>query len=439
MKKLLFVGALLSIFFSSCSLIGGGGGKSSTTYTGGTKGAKSKKYKESPPYGMVLIKGGYFLMGSSDEDMFTTLTSTPKPITIDAFWMNETEVTNSEYRRFTDYVKEYNLRKLLGYEVLEDKNGIPLDQPQVDWGKKFRWKDQEVQDALTSMMYSPEESLMGKREVDTRKLLYEWQWIDYQQAASVRWNSDENKYEGKIRNDKGEMVEVQSRADFIKKDAINVYPDTLCWIRDYAYTYNELFATRYFWFPGYNDYPVVGVTWKQANAYARWKSEVDIPRKKQLPREYRLPTEAQWEYAARGGLNQQLYPWGGYYATNAQGCYLANFKPQRGRYSFDGGVRTTPVASYEPNEYGLYDMAGNVAEWTENTFDENAYSFYDDLSPIYTYNATKEDPAIKKRKVIRGGSWKDIAYYIECATRTFEYQDSAKCYLGFRLVSPYSN
>ena len=83
---------------------------------------------------------------------------------------------------------------------------------------------------------------------------------------------------------------------------------------------------------------------------------------------YRLPTEAEWEYASRGGLENQMYPWGGLYTRNDKGCFLANFKPLRGRYADDGGNTSMAVASYAPNDFGLYDMAGNVAEWTSSAF-----------------------------------------------------------------------
>ena len=114
---------------------------------------------------------------------------------------------------------------------------------------------------------------------------------------------------------------------------------------------------------------------------------------------------------------------------------MANFKPRRGNYSADGGVRTVSVASYNPNEYGLYDMAGNVAEWTSNTYDESSYAFTHDMNTDMDFLYEKEgDSHIKKRKVIRGGSWKDISYFIQNGTRTYEYQDTAKCYIGFRCA-----
>jgi formylglycine-generating enzyme required for sulfatase activity len=95
------------------------------------------------------------------------------------------------------------------------------------------------------------------------------------------------------------------------------------------------------------------------------------------------------------------------------------------------------VGSFEPSSYGVYDMAGNVAEWTANAYDESAYVFSHDLNPDYKYNAKPDDPPVMKRKVIRGGSWKDIAYYIQTGTRSYEYQDTAKAYIGFRCVRSY--
>jgi len=130
-------------------------------------------------------------------------------------------------------------------------------------------------------------------------------------------------------------------------------------------------------------------------------------------------------------------PLGGYYTRNKEGCFLANFKPLRGNYADDGAVVTTSVGTYQPNEYGLYDMAGNVAEWTSSAYDESAYTFSHDLNPDYRYNAKPSDPPVLKRKVTRGGSWKDIGYYMQNGTRSYEYQDTSKSYIGFRCVRSY--
>jgi formylglycine-generating enzyme required for sulfatase activity len=82
-------------------------------------------------------------------------------------------------------------------------------------------------------------------------------------------------------------------------------------------------------------------------------------------------------------------------------------------------------------------MAGNVAEWTSTAYDESMYEFSHDLNPEFKYDAVDHDPPSMKRKVIRGGSWKDINYFMQTGTRCNEYMDTAKCYLGFRCVMSY--
>jgi sulfatase modifying factor 1 len=197
----------------------------------------------------------------------------------------------------------------------------------------------------------------------------------------------------------------------------------------------------YFWHPVYDHYPVVGVSWKQATAFCIWRTHLmnDFrnSRGKVIVNDFRLPTEAEWEYASRGNFDQSPYPWGGPYIRNRRGCFLGNFKPLRGNYVDDGGMHTIVVAHYWPNGFGLYDMAGNVSEWTANSYEEAAYNFAHDYNMDYRYEATDNDPPVLKRKVIRGGSWKDIGYYMQTGARTYEYQDTAKCYVGYRCVETY--
>lgn len=242
-------------------------------------------------------------------------------------------------------------------------------------------------------------------------------------------------------NSKGQHNAIRGHTDrsrYIIRERINVYPDTLCWVRDFTYSFHDPMAENYFWHTAYDNYPVVGVTWCQAKAFSVWRTQLyhswllaggDL-----YVNDFRLPSEMEWERAARGDLNQSQYPWGGPYIRNANGCFLANFKPMRGRYFEDGGFHTVKVYSYNPNGFGLYCMAGNVAEWCNSAWDESSYEFTHDLNSEYTYDALDDDPPAKKKKVIRGGSWKDIGYYLQNGTRTFEYQDTAKCYIGFRNV-----
>jgi gliding motility-associated lipoprotein GldK len=270
-------------------------------------------------------------------------------------------------------------------------------------------------------------------------LYYEYYWIDLQAAARKDFQSEANYQDASFANRSQGM---RDRSVFIKKEKINVYPDTLAWVYDYAHSFNDPLTEKYFWHVAYDHYPVVGVNWNQAKAFCIWRTEkLNKYLKSQKDEtaallEYRLPTEAEWEWAARGGNHMNPYPWGGPYTRNDRGCFLANFKPLRGNYIADGALRTTIVGHYPPNDWGLYDMAGNVAEWTNSAYDPLSYNTWD-INPNYTYNAKATDPAIMKRKVIRGGSWKDIAYYLEVTTRTYEYQDTAKCYIGFRCVQPF--
>ncbi|MDX9909714.1 MAG: SUMF1/EgtB/PvdO family nonheme iron enzyme [Bacteroidales bacterium] len=403
-----------------------------------------KKWRETQPYGMVYVRRGSFNIGPSDQDPAMAGVPT-KTVSQDAFWMDDTEITNNEYRQYVHWVRDSTARRLLGEQypeflITETRQGVPLDPPRVNWREKIKWNDPDHLMAMEDLFVPENERFFGKNELDARKLIYEYWWIDLQQAArrSNSYNFKTQRYEGNVYDINGELRPIENRSSFIMSDQVYVYPDTLAWIRDFTYSYNEPWATRYFWHPGFDEYPVVGVTWKQALAFCNWRTKIqtDYLTTKRQPglQAYRLPTEVEWEYAARGGKDFSMYPWGGYYARDKKGVFLANFKPLRGNYAEDGGIITMKVGSFEPNEYGLYDMAGNVAEWTETAYDEAGYSYFSDLNPTFTYNARPDDPPVMKRKVIRGGSWKDVAYYTQVSTRSFEYQDSTKSYIGFRCV-----
>ena len=440
MKKLIsFCSILAALIISSCS----GGSSGELT---GVQGRG--RYFEPDPYGMVFIPQGSYTMGPNDQDVPWASNATSRTVTVDPFWMDETEITNNEYRQFVFWVRDSIMRRMLGeqiddFVISEDAFGNPIDPPALNWDIRIDFREEEVNEILSELYVPNEERFYGRKEIDTRKLMYEYFWIDLKQAAqkSNRYNYQTQKYEGYVINNDGERIEIQDRSNFIIRDRVNVYPDTLCWIADFTFSYNEPLTTMYFWHPAYDNYPVVGVSWKQATAFAIWRTNFlndALAKSKQAwVHSDRLPLESEWEYAARGGLDHSMYPWGGYYTRNKQGCFLANFKPLRGNYIDDGGSTTLPVGSYTPNEYGLYDMAGNAAEWTANAFDESAYIFSHDLNPDYKYNAKPDDPVVLKRKSVRGGSWKDIGYYLQCGTRTYEYQDTAKSYIGFRCVRSY--
>jgi sulfatase modifying factor 1 len=393
---------------------------------------KRQVWNPTDPYGMVFIPQGSFNMGPSDQDVPFANVTASKTISVGAFYMDETEITNNEYRQFVTWVRDSLAHIILGeagiegHLIEEDEYGNFLEPARIDWGTRIRWDDTEVREILEEEMYLPEhERFNGVRQFDTRKYIYKYQVLDLQTAAN------KSKREG-------DAPGKRDRSEFLSEVEISVFPDTLCWIADYAYSFNDPYTQNYFWHNSFDDYPVVGINWKQATAFTKWRSQMmnAFLRKIKQPSmpEFRLPTESEWEYASRGGLDFSPYPWGGPYTRNIKGCFLANFKPLRGNYVADGGLKTLKVQSYNPNGFGLYDMAGNVAEWTSNAYDESAFSYSHDMNMDYTYDANEDDHAVLKRKSIRGGSWKDIAYFIQTSTRTFEYQDTAKSYIGFRCA-----
>lgn len=420
MRRLLFPSsdkAYTHVFFVLLILLAGCG----SSDQGQLVGVRDRPdWFHSEPYGTVYIPHGSFTMGPSDQDVPYAMVAQSKTVTVNAFYMDDTEITNNEYRQFVNYVRDSIAHRLLGGEhILEEGEA----NERINWKAKIKWDDEQNAETLAEMYLPENERYFKKKEFDVKKLNYDFFDIDYREAARKANRS-------------------QSRANFVKKYTVNVYPDTLTWIHDFSYTYNEPMTLSYFWHPAYDDYPVVGVTWKQARAFCNWRSRLyenyftSIGESALQP--FRLPTEVEWEYAARGAYALSPYPWGGPYIRNSYGCFLGNFKPMRGNYSDDGGIYTLNVHSYWPNDYGLWCMAGNVAEWCEDAYDESSYNFIHDLNPTYIYEAKETDPPALKRKVVRGGSWKDIGYYLQTSTRSYEYQDTAKCYIGFRCAMTFN-
>lgn len=369
------------------------------------------------PLGMVYVPPGTFHMGPSDEDVNYAFTARNKQVSISGFWMDATEITNNEYRQFTNWVRDSIAGKLMGYVKTGTDGNEYLDWKQV---AAIKWNDKATIEKIDAMIVTPDNRIFGQKELDATKLLYHSEVFDFKEAA------------------KRENANV-ARGKFIVKKDVPVFPDTLVWVRDFAYSYNEPMAKQYFSHPAFGNYPVVGVNWKQATAFCEWRTNnllnaYLLSKKRSTASPFRLPTEAQWEYAARGGRSQSPYPWGGPYLRNKKGCLLANFKPGRGNYPEDGGFYTVRADAYWPNDFSLYNMAGNVAEWTSSLYNEGGYSFQHDMNPDIRYNAKDQDPPLMKRKVIRGGSWKDVGYFLQTSTRAYEYQDTAKAYIGFRCV-----
>ena len=455
MKKFIAFTAILAVLISC--------GKSSDK--GELVGVKGAKWHPEKPYGMTLVPGGAFIMGKSDDDLANVGDAPTKTVTVRSFYMDETEITNSEYRQFVEWVKDSTIRFRLAILAEESGQNTGSTNPK---GKStgsigdysFNNSDPEKMSAYDKYMYDnyysigtekdanaykrlnrkvklisdtkkyPDESYIevmdsmylpleasynGLRTIDVNKLKFRYTWMDIQAAAKAK---------------------VGKRQDFIRTEEVKIYPDTTVWIKDFAYSYNEPMHNDYFWHKAYGDYPVVGVTWRQAKAFCEWrtlnKNSYYKSKKKHIDNvnAFRLPTEAEWEYAARGGLESATFPWGGPYTKSDRGCFLANFKPNRGDYAADNALYTVEAKSYEANGYSLYNMAGNVSEWTDSAYDPNSYEFVSTMNPAIIDNSNK-------RKVVRGGSWKDVAYFLQVSTRAFEYSDSARSYIGFRTVQDY--
>jgi gliding motility-associated lipoprotein GldJ len=363
---------------------------------GGFQIDKSFKGQPTGP-NLVFIEGGRFTMGALEEDVINTRDNLERTVSVQSFYMDESEITNSHY--------------------LEYLNGIQKD-------------------------------------------------------------SSQEFYESAL-------------------------PDTLVWKNELAF--NDSYVEQYLRYPGFRMYPLVGVSWTQASDYCLWRTaavnnniamqnqkgdkkskasgkakkgaesnktvassfasggRLKIESGKVLPA-YRLPTEAEWEYAAKAMIgtqyedenqtNQRIYPWDGPNMRTARGrkkgTMLANFKRGRGDYagiagkSNDGAIITTEVYTYPANDFGLYQMAGNVNEWVQDLYRPLSYSDISDLNPVRrndyldkekNYDKKNNNSLIdNKSRVFKGGSWADVAYWLAPGTRRFMDQDSATSTVGFRCA-----
>tara|TARA_B100000787_G_scaffold169695_1_gene161782 strand:+ start:22523 stop:23902 length:1380 start_codon:yes stop_codon:yes gene_type:complete len=425
-------------------------------------GVKTKtKWFAEKPFGMVSIPSGSFTMGKQDEDITGTMSAPARTVSLSHFYMDETEISNSEYKQFVNWVKDSVVRTELAFMAdfasggsLTDETGAPLTGGIYDFAfavadttdsnayQKYmlenyygygaeldsmrplslknniiwdtsQYPDEYYTEVMDSLYIKKDEASNGIRTFNPKFLKYTYSWFDVNGATKGKG----------------------SRKDFMNFETVNVYPDTTVWIKDFNYSYNDPMHLDYFYHPAYEEYPVVGVNWYQAQAFCNWrtKNKNDRMRDKKnfVPTtSFRLPTESEWEYAARGGLEFGKYPWGGPNTTSDRGCFLANFKPVRGNYAVDGALYTVEVKSYNANDYGLYNMAGNVAEWTNTSYNSASYNMGSTMNP-------NVEDRNNKRKIVRGGSWKDIAYFLEVSTRDFEYGDTARSYIGFRTVQSF--
>lgn len=320
-----------------------------------------------------------------------------------------------------------------------------------------------------SVLGSSEEDLLNRHDNHERTVTVASFYMDETEIGNIHWLE----YLFYVQRDSSE--EAYKKA----------MPDTLVWRSQLAF--NDPYVDHYFRYPGFRYFPVVGINWLQANDYCKWRTEVvnkklatdagvEVPEDGgRIPLEsgvvlpdYRLPTEAEWEYAAMALIGntwldenqtqKRLYPWDGHALRNpygqAMGTFLANFKRGRGDYAGiagklnDGAMITDYIYSYPPNDYGLYNMAGNVSEWVWDVYRPLSFQNMDDLNPIRrngfideekgqssTYDKKNFQTLIDDHvRVFKGGSWKDVAYWMSPGTRRYLEEDSSTSTIGFRCA-----
>ena len=471
MKKIIFLStaAFLSLSLISCfgSKVGFG-----TAQGGEVTGVHGSAVNEPAPFGMVLIQRGSIKVGDEANDTLWGTGAPSKDISVDAFWMDETEVSNAKYRQFVFWVRDSIIRERLAdpayggdetFKITEDEYGEPIT-PYLNWKKPIPWKKptEDEQRAIESVYIT--NPITGEKMLDASQMNYRYEIYDYTQAAlrKNRLNPEERNRNTDIPVDYNAVVTISkdtayiddegliiretinrplsSAYDFLNTYIVNIYPDTTCWVNDFPNANNETYLQLYFNHPKYDNYPVVGISWEQANAFCAWRTEYLLrgmgAQAKWIQR-YRLPSEAEWEFAARGKEGSR-FPWEQSDTKSDEGCYYANYKPGEGNYTKDGSLITSACGIFSANSNGLYDMAGNVAEWTSTVYTDAGVLQMSDINPDLQYRAAKEDPNNMKKKTIRGGSWKDPVKYIQGATRSYEYQNESHSYIGFRCVRSYA-
>ena len=326
-KNMIIILAAAAILLTSCM----GANNAAMAVGGELTGSRSAAFNEPAPFGMVLIPRGSLKLGEEETDSLWGSNAPHKEISVESFWMDDTEITNAEYRQFVHWVRDSIIRERLAdpayggdetFKIEEDQYGEPIT-PYLNWKKPIPWRkateDQQI--AINSVFRR--NPYTGAMELDPTQMNFRYEVVDYAQAAlrknqldaakrvrntDVKINPDEvimiSKDTAYI-NDEGEIVRetinrpLSGPSDFVNTYIVNIFPDTTCWVNDFPNAHNEMYMQLYFNHPNYNDYPVVGVSWEQANAFCAWRTDYLLrglgPQARYVQR-YRLPTEAEWEY-----------------------------------------------------------------------------------------------------------------------------------------------
>jgi gliding motility-associated lipoprotein GldJ len=394
MKKLVTfrVLTILALFAATTSCKKSSSSKNSSRATGWQINAKEGgfqyntnfKEQETAP-GLVFIEGGTFTMGKVQDDVMHDWNNTPNQQHVQSFYMDETEVTNIMYLEYLDYLKRVYPPTDENYRAIY-LGALP---DTLVWRNRLGYAEVMTENYLRHPAYS-EYPVVGVS------------WI--QAVEFANWRSDQVaqfylQKEGYLKRD-SHLTDVSADSNFNSETYINA--PSLTFGGNEEVTQPDQRRSRN---------AQVDADGNPINVYARRESGV-------IPIKYRLPSEAEWEYAALGlseirsynvYRGRKKYPWDGQYTRSGKrqirGDQLANFKQGKGDYggiagwSDDGADITGEVKSYAPNDYGLYDMAGNVSEWVADVYrpivdDEfNDFNYY--RGSVYTKNAINDDGTVK--------------------------------------------
>ena len=384
----------LTLGFTSCSKKSSSKNSSKATgwkvndKKGGFQYASDFKKQETGP-GLVLVEGGTFTMGKVQDDPMHDWNNTPTQQHVMSFYMDETEVTNVMYTEYLDWLKNVFPPEEDNYKNIYE-GALP---DTLVWRNRLGYNETMTNNYLRHPAYA-EYPVVGVNWI---------QAVEFSKWRTNRVNESILEREGYLKKD-AKVTDVKADANF----------DTETYLATPTSTFggNEEIVLK--GKKGSKGKPTAnakGETKEAKNVYAQRKSGIILP-------EYRLPTEAEWEYAAAADIGQReyniykgqkKYPWSGSYTRSGKrqtkGDQLANFKQGKGDYggiagwSDDNADITNAVKQYAPNDFGLYDMAGNVAEWVADVYrpivDDEGNDFNYFRGNVYTKNKIGDDGKVE--------------------------------------------
>jgi gliding motility-associated lipoprotein GldJ len=399
-NKIMTVRLLLSLaivlgFATSCSKKSSS--KNSSTATGwkindkkgGFQYASNFKKQATGP-GLVMVEGGTFTMGKVQDDVMHDWNNTPNQQHVQSFYMDETEVTNLMYMEYIDWLKRVFPPDQENYKNIYE-GALP---DTLVWRNRLGYNETMTNNYLRHPAYASY-PVVGVNWI---------QAVEFSKWRTDRVNESTLETQGYLKKD-AKVLDVKADAIFSTETYLNAPSkafggDEKIVLKGPKNSKSKPVKTK-----GTKDNPSTETAAK--NVYAQRSSGLILP-------EYRLPTEAEWEYAAAADVGQReyniykgqkKYPWSGSYTRSGKrqvrGDQLANFKQGKGDYggiagwSDDGADITNIVKSYPPNDFGLYDMAGNVAEWVADVYrpivDDEASDFNYFRGNVYTKNKIGDD------------------------------------------------